>query len=105
MPYAKHLFFCVNQREGGLKCCNSSGATEFRAYAKERVAELGLAGKEGVRVNMSGCLGRCADGPSLVVYPDGVWYRYASKEDLDEIIQRHIIENEVVDRLLMDNPR
>lgn len=99
--YKKHLFFCTNQREGGRKCCQDAAASELRLYAKSKIKQLGLAGAGGVRVNIAGCLGRCAEGPSLVIYPEGVWYTYHSKSDIDEILDRHIIKGEIVNRLLM----
>ena len=55
---------------------------------KVRVYELGLKGK--VRINKAGCLDACAQGPSMVVYPDNIWYSPNSKEDIEEIITEHI---------------
>lgn len=52
-----------------------------------------------VRVNKAGCLGRCDDGPVIVVYPDNVWYTYIDKEDIDEIIDSHLVHGRVVQRL------
>src|SRR5688572_6670429 len=71
--YKHHIFFCCNQRENGARCCNDSGATAVRDYAKSRVKELKLSGPGKVRVNMAGCLDRCDEGPVIVVYPEGVW--------------------------------
>ncbi|WP_040856568.1 (2Fe-2S) ferredoxin domain-containing protein [Thiorhodovibrio frisius] len=103
--YRHHLFFCTNQREGGCRCCNARGATEARTFAKKRSKELGLAGPGGVRVNAAGCLNRCAEGPVAVVYPQGVWYSYSGQEDIEEILQAHIIGGEPVARLrLPDAP-
>lgn len=99
--YNKHLFFCCNQREGGKKCCNNADACSVRAYAKERLQALGLHGRGQVRVNQAGCMGRCQQGPVLVVYPDEVWYTYQSTADIDEIIERHIRQGEIVQRLLI----
>lgn len=103
--YRSHLFFCTNQRDAGRKCCNQCGASEARAYAKQRIKALGLAGPGGVRVSLSGCLGRCGEGPVAVLYPQGVWYTYAGQEDVEEIVQRHVIGGEVVEHLrLPDAP-
>jgi (2Fe-2S) ferredoxin len=52
-----------------------------------------------VRVNKAGCLGRCDEGPVLVVYPDNVWYTYVDKEDIDDIIDNHLVHGRVVERL------
>lgn len=104
--YRHHLFFCTNQREEGRQCCNGCGASEARAYAKQRAQELGLAGPGGLRVNSAGCLNRCTEGPVAVLYPQGVWYRYATQADVEEILQQHLIGGEPVERLrLPDAPR
>jgi len=97
--YKYHVFFCTNQREGGEQCCAQSGAAEIREYAKARIKELGMSGAGGVRVNTAGCLDRCALGPVLVVYPEAIWYSYVDREDIDEIIEQHLIQGKAVDRL------
>ena len=71
----------------------------MRLHAKDRVKALGLAVPGGVRINSAGCLNRCGLGPVLVVYPEGVWYSYRSREDIDEIIESHLLEGRVVERL------
>lgn len=96
--YKYHLFFCTNVRENGI-CCNDHDALQMRNYAKQRTKDLGIAGQGGVRVNISGCLDRCSEGPIVVVYPEGVWYTYESKEDVDEIIDEHLVGGRIVERL------
>ncbi len=97
--YKYHVFFCCNQREPGATCCNNHGASELRAYAKDRVKELKLNGKGLVRINSAGCMDRCDEGPVLVVYPEGVWYTYVDKSDIDEIIDEHLVHGRIVERL------
>lgn len=97
--YQYHLFFCVNRRPAGEPCCAALGAEAMREYAKARVKALGLAGPGRVRVNQAGCLDRCSEGPVLVVYPEGVWYRYVDEADIDEIISEHLQNGRVVERL------
>jgi (2Fe-2S) ferredoxin len=97
--YKRHIFFCTNLREEGRQCCQEAGSVEARAYAKQRIKDLGLAGKDGVRVNTAGCLDRCEDGPVAVVYPEGVWYTYVDKEDIDEIVDQHLAGGKEVKRL------
>lgn len=97
--YRYHVFFCINQREDGRACCANHGSPSLRDYAKERVKALGLAGKDGVRVNTAGCLDRCEEGPVIVVYPEGTWYTYVDREDIDEIIDEHLVHGRVVERL------
>ncbi len=100
--YQRHLFFCCNQRDPQERpSCNAKGASEMRDYAKKKVKELGLAGPGKVRVNQAGCLDRCEEGPCLVVYPDGIWYTYVDRADIDEIIREHVQNGRVVERLLL----
>lgn len=100
-PYYKaHVFCCTNERPTGHPrgCCKEKSAEKLRSYMKSRVKELGISG---VRVNASGCLDRCALGATMVIYPEGVWYTYASTGDIDEIIERHLQKGERVERLLL----
>lgn len=98
--YDKHVFFCVNQRPAGEDCCNNHDAQAARDYVKDRVKQLGISTeKNQVRINSAGCLGRCELGPVLVVYPEAVWYTYVDRSDLDEIIEEHIRNGRIVERL------
>jgi (2Fe-2S) ferredoxin len=102
MPYYRyHVFFCTNLREDGRDCCQRFDASALRDYAKQRSKQLGLAGKGGVRINTAGCLDRCAEGPVLVVYPEGVWYTYLDQSDIDEILTEHLQHGRIVQRLLL----
>jgi (2Fe-2S) ferredoxin len=94
-----HVFFCCNQREAGSACCNNHGAQAMRDYAKDRVKALRLSGEGKVRINQAGCLDRCDLGPVMVVYPEAVWYTYVDKSDIDEIIDEHLCNGRVVERL------
>lgn len=97
--YRYHVFFCVNQRTGGQECCADKGAVAMRDYAKARIKKLGLDGKGQVRINQAGCLDRCAQGPAMVVYPEGVWYSYSGTTDIDAIIDEHLVQGRPVERL------
>ena len=100
-PYFEtHIFCCINERPAGHKrgCCKSRGAEPLRNYMKARTKELGVTN---IRVNQSGCLDRCELGPTMVIYPEGIWYSYHSVEDAEEIIQRHLIKGERVERLML----
>lgn len=97
--FKQHVFFCVNQRQEGEQCCNDHRAEDVRGYAKQRIKALGLNGEGKVRVNTSGCLDRCSEGPVMVIYPEGVWYTYVDNADIDEIISEHIQHGRVVERL------
>jgi (2Fe-2S) ferredoxin len=96
--YQYHVFFCTNKREDG-GCCADLGAQPMRDYAKQRVKALGLAGPGRVRINSAGCLDRCGEGPVIVVYPEGIWYTYVDRDDIDEIIEEHLRNGRVVERL------
>jgi len=99
--YKHHVFFCINQRDPPEKCCANAGAAGMQKHAKDRVKALGISGQGGVRVNKAGCLDRCEEGPCIVVYPEAVWYTYVDREDIDEIIDRHIVKGEIVERLVI----
>lgn len=101
--YQYHLFFCTNQREPGEMCCNNHGAQAMRDYCKEKVKSMGEAIPAKVRVNSAGCLDRCDKGPVIVVYPEAVWYTYVDQEDIDEIVESHLAQGKIVERLLIDN--
>jgi len=98
--FDKHVFFCTNQRDNKEECCNNFGAQKIRDYAKNKVKALGLVGQR-VRINSAGCLDRCAEGPVLVVYPEGIWYTYIDETDVDEIIEEHIKHGRIVTRLVI----
>jgi len=94
--YKYHLFFCTHQRDDGRACCQQHDAQSLRNYAKQQVKDLKL---KKVRVNNAGCLNRCALGPMLVIYPQGTWYHYETESDIDEIIQSHLVNDIIVERL------
>lgn len=98
--YQQHVFFCLNEREKGAECCAAQQAQAAFEHCKLRVKGLGLAGPGQVRVNRAGCLDRCAGGPVVVVYPQGVWYSYVDLADIDEIVDSHLRDGVVVSRLL-----
>jgi len=97
--YRFHVFFCSNQREDGARCCQDFHASAMRDYAKKRCKELGIHAPGKVRINNAGCLNRCAEGPVLVVYPGETWYTYVDRDDIDEIIEQHLLNGRPVKRL------
>ncbi len=82
VPYNKIIFVCVNQKEGDKPCCAARGSVDLHAKLKEMARGL-----KGVRVSKSGCLGRCDDGPNIMVFPDNVWYSGVQESDLEGILQ------------------
>lgn len=101
MRYRKHVFVCVNERgaDDPRGCCATKGSAGLRDHLKQRAKELGL---KDVRINKAGCLDVCRNGPALVIYPEGVWYRCSTKEDADEILRTHLCEDGRVPRLMLD---
>ena len=96
--YKHHVFFCTNQRDDaeGKAYCMQHDAQGLRDYAKQRVKALKL---KKVRINTAGCLNRCAQGPIMVIYPEGIWYQYHNRADVDEIIDQHLLQGKIVERL------
>jgi (2Fe-2S) ferredoxin len=99
--YKHHIFFCLNQRDNGEACCAQHNPQAALDRCKAQVKAAGLAGPGGVRVNKAGCLDRCAGGPVAVVYPQAVWYSYVDSADVDEIVESHLKQGQVVQRLLL----
>ena len=99
--YSSHVFCCTNRRPDGHKrgSCAARGSEPLRNYMKARSKELGL--EPDIRINSAGCLERCELGPTMVIYPEGVWYTYQTKEDIDEILQTHVVEGGRVERLIL----
>lgn len=101
--YKHHVFVCTNNREGEEIACEQHNAQKMRDYMKQRSKELGLVGCGDVRINSAGCLNRCKLGPVLVIYPEETWYTFIDKEDIDEIIDEHLVKGNIVGRLLIDS--
>jgi (2Fe-2S) ferredoxin len=87
--FEAHVFCCTNERPAGHRrgSCAARGSVRLRDYMKARAKELGL---DGVRINSAGCLDRCELGPTVVVYPEGVWYRCETEADVDQVLERHL---------------
>lgn len=100
--YNRHVFVCTNQKPGGKPCCADKGGEDFFDHLKSRLLELEMFGPGKIRVSKAGCLGRCASGPCIVVYPEGVWFRYESQADIDTIVDDYLINNRMVDNLLIE---
>ena len=99
--YKHHVFFCLNARSNGEAACAQHDAQAAFDHCKKLVKAEGLAGPGGVRVNKAGCLDRCAGGPVAVVYPEGTWYSFVDTSDIDEIVEQHLKNGQVVDRLVL----
>jgi len=97
--FQHHVFFCINERNDGRACCADRNAQALQEYAKKRLKTLDMNEPGKIRVNKAGCLDRCEEGPVLVVYPEGIWYTYIDEEDIDEIVDSHLIAGKPVERL------
>ena len=97
--YERHIFVCLNERKNGEECCAQHHAQAGFDRCKSLVKAAGLSGPGQVRVNKAGCLDRCAGGPVAVVYPEAVWYTFVDKSDIDEIVDSHLKNGRVVERL------
>ena len=97
--FEHHVFICLNQRADCTTYCMDKGAEAAFDHMKSRVKKLGLSGKDKVRINRAGCLDRCGEGPLLVIYPQAIWYTFVDNDDIDEIIESHLINGKVVERL------
>jgi (2Fe-2S) ferredoxin len=98
--YERHIFFCLNERGPGENSCAPHGARNAYDHCKAKVKQAGLSAPGKVRVNQAGCMNRCAGGPVCVVYPEAVWYTYVDEQDIDEIVESHLKNGRVVERLL-----
>ena len=105
MPkFTKHIFICGNQRDAGHPrgCCDPSGGGELQRAFKAALAQTAV--RITVRANKSGCLDQCEHGPTVVVYPEAVWYGHVTLADVEEIVQSHILGDQPVERLrIADN--
>jgi len=101
MKYQKHIFVCINEREEGAKrqSCGKAIGEEIAAKFKALIKEHKL--KATVRAQRSSCLDVCEDGPTMVVYPEGIFYKNIQLTDVTEIFESHIINNQPVERLTL----
>lgn len=101
MKYEKHIFICTNQRAAGeKKSCGEACGLELVKEFKKVMKEKGLNGK--MRAQKTACLDACEYGPSLVIYPEGVFYGAVTPADVAEIVNEHLVENRIVERLAIN---
>lgn len=98
-PFERHVFVCHNVRPAGAPrpSCTSDGQSDLHARLSRLTKDAGLAGR--VRINKSGCLDQCEHGPTVVVYPEAVWYGGVTPEDAEEIVAEHLVGGRPVERL------
>src|SRR5262249_16502466 len=99
MRFDKHIFICANQKAEGKPCCGEERGMELVRRFREVLNAKGLKGK--VRAQKSGCLDACDFGPALVVYPDGTYYKQVTLNDVERIIEQHVIGGKPVEELVL----
>jgi (2Fe-2S) ferredoxin len=104
MPsFQRHVFVCVNERpaDDPKGCCKAKGGVEVRDKLKAELKARGIS--KLVRANNAGCLDQCAQGVTVVVYPEQVWYGHVTVDDVTEIVDKHLVGGEPVERLMIPN--
>ncbi len=96
-PFRYHVLVCTQTKPEGVTSCSASGSKRVLDALNREVQSAGLENE--VQVTTCGCLGLCDDGPIVIVYPDGVWYRRVTPEDVPEIVSAHLRAGKVVARL------
>lgn len=100
MPkFDHHIFICTNQRppENPRGSCDPAGLGQLQLRFKQELAKRGLKGT--IRANKAGCLDQCEHGPTVVIYPEAVWYGEVTEADVAEIVESHLINGKPVTRL------
>jgi (2Fe-2S) ferredoxin len=106
MPkFQRHVFICTNERDASdpRGCCSARGSAAVVEAFKKQLHDVGL--KRIVRPNKAGCLDQCANGVTVVVYPEQVWYGHVTVADIPELVDKHLVNGEAVERLMLpDQP-
>lgn len=90
--YEKHIFVCENIREEGKRVsCGRADSKKLKDYLKLKIKEL--CPEKNIRVNMSGCMDRCEEGPVFVDYPEGEWFCLKTEVDINRFIEAYVINN------------
>lgn len=100
-PFTSHIFICTNRREPGNSrgSCDPAGTGELRDCFKAELKRRNLGPL--VRANQSGCLDQCELGPTVVIYPQGIWYGRVQVADVPRIIEETVIGGRVIEDLLI----
>lgn len=104
MPsFQRHVFVCINERPADHPkgSCKAKGGVDVRDKLKSELSARGIS--KLIRANNAGCLDQCERGVSVVVYPEQVWYGNVTVDDIPELIDKHLVAGEVVERLMQDD--
>jgi (2Fe-2S) ferredoxin len=104
MPsFQRHVFVCINERAADHPkgCCKAKGGVEVRDKLKQELTARGIS--KLIRANNAGCLDQCEHGVTVVVYPEQVWYGGVTVDDIPELVEKHLVGGEAVERLMIPN--
>src|SRR5208282_5620073 len=105
-PFRIHLFVCTQQKPEGVTSCPASGSLAVLGALDREIQARGLNHRDlnnDVQLTTCGCMGLCDEGPVMVVYPAGVWYRRVQPSDVSEIVDTHLGDGKPVDRLIWND--
>lgn len=97
-----HIFVCTNERSSiDKKSCGDQHGLNLIAEFKTQLNAYKLPLK--IRTQKSGCLGNCQFGPTIAIYPEGIFYVGVQLQDVKEIVESHIINKTIVERLVLNH--
>jgi sirohydrochlorin ferrochelatase/(2Fe-2S) ferredoxin len=91
-PVRKHVLVCVNRD------CAERGSVALTSALRREIKQAGR--ERDLKVTRTACMGRCGEGPTVAVYPDGVWYREVQADDAAELVREHLLHDRLVARLV-----
>ena len=100
-PFRIHLFVCTQQKPEGVSSCPAKGSFAVLDLLDREIHALGLS--RDVQLTTCGCMGLCDEGPVMVIYPEGVWYRRVQPSDVSAIVCQHLRDGKPVDRLIWND--
>lgn len=102
-PFTCHLFVCCHQRDpaSGRGCCDPTGGEALRDRFQAELRRRGLGPL--VRANKSGCLDQCECGPTVVIYPQGIWYGRVTPADVPRIVDETVIGGRIIPELVLSD--
>jgi (2Fe-2S) ferredoxin/predicted O-methyltransferase YrrM len=100
-PFRIHFFVCTQQKPEGATSCAANGSAAVLDALNREIQVRGLGSD--VQITTCGCMGLCEEGPVMVVYPEGAWYRRVQPSDVPEIVTQHLLAGKPVTRLLWDD--
>ncbi|EKD74094.1 MAG: ferredoxin 2fe-2s protein [uncultured bacterium] len=96
-----HIFICTNRKAQGKCCALYDSEKIFEYFKAELNRKYDLLDKtKRIKVVKTSCLGQCAFGPNIFIVPDNIWYRFSTLSDIDELIDTHLIQGKLVERLI-----